>query len=282
MAESTRQAIEAPAVEPPRYGLVAVAATPNDIPIANWIGGWRFTPAQCGVAGREAIECDGGVGGTLDPSRRPAIVEGDPFYVWAGDECGMAGYLPDDAEERAREQLAATESFEIANELWTGDVTDVPRPLSHVASDRVTTGAVDPVTALALLEQAVAFCSKGRRGMVHMTPQLLDHLAAATAIHMEGPAWYTPLGNTVVADAGYTGSHPGNLAPGATQFMYGTGMVRVLLGPVEVIGDISSQLDRSVNTRTTIAGRPAGVQWDQCCHFAAEVNVAPPAIGGAS
>jgi hypothetical protein len=71
--------------------------------------------------------------------------------------------------------------------------------------------------------------------------------------------------------------------------MYGTPMIRVRLGTVEVIpGDLSDArnlaiaLDYPVNTIAVYAGRLAGYQWDnECTHLAAEVALPICLVGGA-
>jgi hypothetical protein len=72
--------------------------------------------------------------------------------------------------------------------------------------------------------------------------------------------------------------------------MFGTPLVQIRLGPVEVIpGDLdgarnlAAAMDRSVNDITFIAGRVAGYQFAaECGHIAAQVNIGTCLIGGAS
>lgn len=282
-----RNAIVAPPAQPPRYGLIAAAPVVEDAEW-RWGEGFTFDPEACAPGGREAIDC-GSFADALDPVRGPANVDGDPFVVWAGDECSTFGYGARDWQGRARRALAAIESFELANELWTGDLRDA-ETLSNVAltdltSDRLTAAAVSPQDALGMIEQALGVCGKGRRGMVHVSPQVLTELVGGGGgpVTQQGGVYLTPMGHLVVADAGYDGSGPGGAAAGSTQFIYGTSMVSLRLGPVEVVGGPNSMgVDVSNNRMTTLAFRPVAYVWDECCHVAAEVDVAVPAIGGAS
>lgn len=280
-----RTPVTAPPAQPPRYGLVPAAPTVEDGDL-RWTGGLIFDPEQCGVGGAVAMECAGSVGTAIDPARSPANVEADPFAVWAGDECSTIGFAARDWEGRARRQLLATESFQVASELWTGTLRDsaglVNRALVDADSDTVTDGPTSVTGAIACLEYALGRALQGRRGMIHVTTQLLTYMQALRLVEVAGGLVTTALGTVVVADAGYDGSGPGGDPAGASQWAYATSMLQLRLGPVEVIGDEVSQIDRSVNTRSVVAVRPVAVQWDECAHIAAEVDLAVCLIGGAS
>jgi hypothetical protein len=296
-----RAPVQAPPARPPLYGLLAAAPTVDDPELRDLAGGWKFQPEGCGLGGIDLPTCEGNVG-AMDPSDGPAQVEGMPVWVWEGDECSTFGFGARDWMGRARRALAATESFRIARELWDGDLAaaevaeDPTFPNRWLASpgadsDTVTSGASDVKAALACVEQALGEALRGQRGMVHVTPQVLTHLAGAQLGTQNGGVWTTPMGNVIVADAGYTGAGPGGAAADGTgQWIYGTPMLQVRLGPVEVIpGNIDNAtemaraLDRGDNTVLVYAGRLAGIQWaNECAHIAAQVDVPVCAIGGAS
>lgn len=279
-----RNPVAAPPAQPPLYGLIAAAPIVDDADM-RWVAGVSFSPEACGSSGRDSIAfC--GPGSALEIPDAPGIVDADPFLVWAGDKCGMRGYGSRDFAGRARRQLEATQSYQVANELWTGTVRTadslVNRALVDSESDLLTAGAMPAPVALGMVEQALAVCGQGRRGMVHVTGQVLMELVGAQVVIRSGQVWTTPLGTIVVADAGYDGSAPGGTPAGATQFMYGTSMLRVRLGPVEVIpSDLREAVDTATNTTRVYALRPALIEWDECCHVAAEVDTAVPVIGGA-
>lgn len=291
-----RAPIQAPQARPPRYGLLAAAPTVDDADLRVLAGGWEYQPEACGLSGRDSITCAGSTQGVMDAAdQRPGVLEGDPLWLWAADECSTFGFQARDWQGRARRQLAATESYELAAELWDGTVTAAdglanPYLASAAAdSDTVTSAAADPVDALACIEAGLARYLRGQQGMVHVTPQLLTHLRAAQAISREGTVWTTSMGHIVVADAGYSGAGPGGAAAGASQWAYGTSMVQVRLGPVEMIPgtlddarSLAAAMDRAVNNVVVVAGRLAGYQWaNDCAHVAAEVDLAVCAIGGA-
>jgi hypothetical protein len=277
--------VAAPPVQPPRYGLlVAVGATTED---GRWQDGYVFEPDACGSGGRGSLEQCLSTG-TLPTSSAPEHIEGEPFGVYADDTCSALDQSRDRVA-RARRQLEAVQSFEIAEELWTGSLGLPQRSLTDSASDTVTDGPEDVVTALACLEQALGRCYKGRRGMVHVTAQAFTHLLAAQAVRFDGGIALTGTGNIVVADAGYDGSGPGGTPAAASQWAYATPMVQVLLSEVQVTPpDLDSPeswagaLDRRTNTLTVFAKRLATWKFDECCHLAAQIDIGVCPIGGAS
>lgn len=278
------------AAQPPRYGLL-VAAPVVDGPLAEWANGFEWLPEQCAGGGREAISCLGDTE-LIEPDPNPAARISDPFLIWAGDECRAGGYQSRDLDARARRLLAAIESYEIANELWTGSLRDSTtgglypmenRALADIGADTLTNGATAEVTALACLEQGLAVANRGARGMIHVTVQVLTHLAAEGVIYRDGNLWLTPVGNLVVADAGYDGSGPNGEMAGASQWGYATEMIGVRRSAVEVVpGDIGQALDRSVNRLRYLAQRVAATQWSGCVHLAAEFDVGVCLTGGLS
>lgn len=284
---SAPNAIVAPPVQPPRYGLI-VAAPVVDDPSWRWAEGFKFDPEGCAPGGVVDITRCGSFGDALDPGRGPAVVDGDPFVVWAGDECSAFGYAARDWQGRARRALEASQSYNFAHELWTGDLGDAAglsnSALVDITSDTLTDGAVDEVEALACVEQALATKLRGRRAMVHVSVQLFTHLAARQVLVRDGALWTTPVGSVVVADAGYTGSGPGDVAASTSQWIYGTSMLSLRLGPVETVGgpEDASGFAHSDNTVQVWAFRPVAFVWDECAHVAAEVDIAVCALDGVS
>lgn len=283
---ATRAPIDQIFATPPRYGLLA--AVPILDSSVRWQNGIVFQPDSCsGGGGVVSVGCRGNTT-AITPDTRVPLVDADSFVVWASDTCSTLAFGAEDYEGRARRALAASESYWIAHELWSGTLAQSDALsnnwLTSIGSDVLTAGAVAPVQALACLEQGLAQCGKGRRGLIHMTPQLLTHLASGWAVRFEGGYWLTAMGNIVVADAGYGGTQPDNDAVDASStWMYATSMMRVLLSPPEVFAPFgASSVDRSVNTVTVYAQRLALIQWDECCHLAAQTNVAVCAFGGVS
>lgn len=279
-----RQRVEAPPATPPLYGLVIAAPDLGDsFPEETYAAGFKFAPEGCGDAGRVAVDCHGH-NGTRAPGSNGAIIEGDPFLVWATDQCSTLGFAARDFEGRARRQLAASESFQIANELWTGDLAIADglanRYLTDSASDTVTSSAGTPTASLGALVAALGAAQHGMTGMIHVTPQVLVLLAADWAVYRDGNIWRTPMGHRVVADDGYDGSGPGGTPASATQWMYATSTIRVGRGAVDIPGTFDENVNRDTNYVRIYAQRLALYEWtSECAHFAAEVAVPVPLVG---
>lgn len=288
-----REVVQAPLARPPKYGLLPAAPFIND-PDMRWTGGWTFLPEGCGLGGSNPWNCAGDTAAMVPPAG-PHTVEGDPIWVWAADACSSFGFAARDWQGRAQRQLAATESYQIAREFWDGANTIISGgPTRYLAgpnaeSDTLTTAPATPLDAIGDISAGLAFYLKGQQGMIHCTPQMLDHLATNNIIKQVGNLWVSSMGHIVVADAGYSGSGPDNTPASTSQWIYGTPMIQIRLGPVDVIPetlDGAKQLARAfkftTNDVAVFAGRLAGYQWAaECAHVAAEVNIAIATVGGA-
>jgi hypothetical protein len=272
-----------------RYTLLQALTTVVEADV-DWARGLGFTfePTSCpGINPGSVvpIACVGDTA-TINPGSDTTAVTGSPFMVVATDKCSTFGFPDRDYEQRARDLLDVEQSFLIARELWAGAVTGAPssltgspknRQLASSSATTVTAAPSTPAVALAAVEQSLAVCGMNRRGLVHCRPQLMVHLAQNGSIRREGGLWLTPLDNIVVSDGGYSGSAPSTPAtnPTTSQWLYGTSWMEVRLGPVLTFGGLTGEgVVRTINDVLTWAYRPAMVQWDQCCHFAAEVNIA--------
>lgn len=293
-ATNDAQTVATPPLVAPRISLLATAPIVTDD--ARWLlpGGVKFKPQRYTAGARAKVVCGTGTGPALTTT---ALVDTDyvdagSFVAWASEQMSTFGLALDERRRRVLDQLAAIESYEIANELWTGGVIDSGSPdqriLRSVAGDTLTTAAVAPDVALGIIEAGLASLGRGQRGMVHVTPQTLTALAAAQVVRREGNAYLSPNDHWVVADAGYPGSGPAGHARAATSvWMYGTSMVRLRLGATFVIGADGDAIDPGTfdpdtNTHELYAVRPALIEWDEQVHVAAETNLTVPLVAGAS
>lgn len=284
--------VEAPAVTPPRYGLLAtVSALQGAEAGPRWQGGIEFEPL-CPASGRR----DPCGGDAMEIPDGTAIVQAVPFEVWAGDKCGTFGYAERDLaarQERARTALVATRSFQIERELWAGEVAqagdgDGPYPNLRLADGaaalEVNPGSpLDPAPALACLEQQAAEQGSGRRVMIHARPQLVSAWHEAGLLRFEGGLIVTALDSVVVAGAGYPATDlNGNDVP-ASQWAVATGLVTVRLGEVKVFPRPLEQALDAVSARQNDlevrAIQEAVATWDGCVHTAVEVDLAPCEVG---
>lgn len=290
--------IPAPPAEPPRLSLLRTFA-PVEVP---------FPTPPVDPSDTEAARQRESVGFTFEPESCPAsgvgnpdpcnedndkpipdgtpTVEAEPFYVWAGDKCSSFGSRDRDWQGRARRQLAATISYQVAHELWTGDqATEQGSPnmfLASPAADELTDGPVSPQDALALLEYGLGQCAKGQRGVIHATAALVTEWVGASLLHREGASLLTALDTIVVMDAGYDGSSPsGQPAEDGDQWAYATGRPIIRISPEVVIPDtLAEALNRRTNKIEYRVEREAAISWDGCCLLAVEVDAPFPLLGG--
>lgn len=277
MGAGPRDLIEASRATPPRVGLLATLgiAAGQD---GEWGNGIVVEPEACESVGT-FDPCDPGTlsfsGGTADN------VEADAIAIYGFDSCSALDNGRD-REGRARRALAKCASSQIANELWRGDLTRAQgwsnRYLASDPSDKLGE-SLPALDALACLEQSLAECSCGERGMIHATRQVVTHWVSANLVRREAGLLVTEMDTIVVPDAGYDGSGPGASPVAPTNgnvWAYATGMVQVRLGQVS----FEDQVDRSVNDRVVVAKQLAVVWWEGCCHSAVSIDVDLCGIGG--
>lgn len=288
---------EAPPAGAVRRGLLAPGgAIVVDEAGERWIGGFAYEPLACGVIGPRPVVCaDSAKPTDVDPA---AIREYDPVYLLGADVCTT---LDTDRDRigRARQNLLATRSYQLAQELWDGVASRAATPdlvNAYLAiggadgAEVLSDTAVPYVDALAQLDDALARCLHGTQGMIHMTPLTFALLGTAGALRAEGQRVLTPNDNIVIADAGYTGSAPGAdegdapVAPAdlaAEANIYGTGLVYVRLGSEARVGESAvDEVDRTVNTWTTLVEQPAAATFAGCCLLTIPVDHTTSGSGG--
>jgi hypothetical protein len=191
---------------------------------------------------------------------------------------------------RAAEKHAAWWSFAIAREFWTGTLS-VAQSFGnfHLADTSGPAGLVDitptPVTvstdALARLDGQLGTCLKGARGMIHCSLRMLDDLAHNNGLIQRGNDFYTPAGTIVIADAGYPGTAPNGTADGtgATEYLYGTGLVKLYHSAQPVMtpsqDSIAQAMTRHLNDITVRAESGALAVVDPTCLLAIQAQAIP-------
>lgn len=285
--------IPSPPMNPPKVGLLA-SVTPVTPADEHWANGISWEPdGSCLGAGTAEVCSD-------EPSDKIiATSDGsytyDPFVIWGGDKCSSFGFNARDYQGRARRQLARLESTVLEAELWDGTEARVAglgnnKWLAHPDSDVLTAGVgVTPIDALACLEQGLAVCGGGSRGMIHATRQVVTHWNNLGMLRREGTLLLTVNDTIVVPGAGYTGSGPSPsvdddpvaAADGAI-WAYATDVVQVYLGNSTVVPPtVAEAIDRVNNLIEYRAERPAAVFWNYCCHFAVQIDLDVCDVGGA-
>lgn len=291
-----REPITPPPATQARYSLLVAAGANGQASDADrWGRGVTWTPEGCGAGGIFPANCQVNPSDPRVAPDRTGRVVADPFYVWTADECDSGGFEARDWQGRARRQLEATQSYQVARELWAGAATlaeladgntDQASPFLADASLVIST-QMAAARAIGVAEAEAMRCSQGRRLMLHVPIAVLEAAMNDGGYIMRdtGGVLTTAMGNIVVADAGYPGTGP--VGPGhdhtpdnTTQWIYATPLVQVRLGAIELLpatlNDARSwaeALDRGTNDVTVWAQRLALYQLDPCCRLAVATDV---------
>lgn len=277
--------ITAPPATPPVYSLVGALRQLGRIRAAL-PDGWVFDPEQCPPdrGGIEELDCEGNTSELLAEDN-PGLVAGDSFIVWAADRCSTLGWKARDYVGRAQRQLAAVESYFIAQAFAEGPGYLTQHSLDDAAATVVSSATgVDVASGLVLLEAALAEAARGQQAMIHVTMGQLDRLAEANMITRDAGLWRTANGNVVIADAGYSGAGPDG-ADG--EWIYATSMIELAMGEPEIIpGTLETAqawaqaMNRAINDVEVRSQRIATFVWDECVHLAVRVDSTVGAAAG--
>lgn len=283
----SRDLVPATPAQPPRFGLLVSAPTPEGV----WRPGIKWEPEACSPGGSGPADCS--------PLERdaekdtPGTVFSFPFLVWAVEVCSAMGFKGRDWIGRATRALAASQSHQVAHELWTGEITkaqwtggDVDQRTPYLADALTTviTGdpGVSPVAALSKLESTALLCSEGRRIMLHVPTWLIEPLMTDSQyIRLDGNTLVTGLGSIIVPDTGYPGTKPDSVGSGGgNTWIYASPIVSVSLDMVNTYpagltdgADLNQFTGWAQNTGVVWAQRNAIYQLDPCCRYAIETNV---------
>lgn len=268
----------------PRVSLLSSAQTPPAGDDPRWVQGFSWEPLLCSDETTRTFD-------NCDPPAFDIPLQGEqksylPFGISASDKCSALGLSRDGSgtsqeqifagwANRARRKLEVCQSSLIESEFWSGPIARAGG--TDYASNTYLAGpgvdelgyALTPSDALACLEQFIASCSCGARGMIHAMPQLVSHWASGGSLRRDGNLILTINDTIVVPGAGYDGSGPNAADPIAPVdgaiWAYATGIVTLRLSPVEFIpGNLKEALNRSTNTIEVRAQRVAAPTID-CC-----------------
>jgi len=216
-----------------------------------------------------------------------------PYVIETPYTCSSFGFKAANYEERARRQLEANKHKALEYEFWTGNINPsnislvrgTPNDDLHVLNPggAAAPTAVSPSMALVMLEQALANCGSGGRGLIHATTGLVERWSG---LYVVSPMDEFPIpvemittrsrGDIVVNGSGYPGTGPlGQPPPGPGEtWAYATGMVNIRMGQTEIYPkEMKEALDRRTNTVTYRGEVVASAVHDGCCSFAVLVDV---------
>ena len=316
----------APVAQPPvakaPHRLLSTADEARDPAGTRWQPGFEFAPRFCGLGGMwvpcaDFVPRDLGLGNTgsgsgeqtKDASDADGIVRFIPYVVWDQFTCTTRGFQEAEYQTIARQSLELTQDKQVEYEFWTGAVMDAAGndalgdPIENMSLMASTTDegvlnpdwnggagiptAVSPAHGLALLQQGLANCGSGTRGMIHATPYTVEMWD--DRVQESGGKLHTrSRGNLVVAGAGYTGEGP-DVVPQAVPltsryaWAYATGLVEWRLDDVQLVpmtpdgtnfaNSLREAVDRSTNTVTFRAERFAAAVWNLCCTLAVLIDL---------
>jgi hypothetical protein len=166
-----------------------------------------------------------------------------PFRVENAISCStLGGFTQAELEPWIDAETRSVESYDLARQVWG---MGGPNPDLRDQADVVTTDGT-ALGALASVVGALDRRLKGRRGLIHVSPDMQVRLAAAGAIANRSGEYQTPNGHRVVADAGYNGSAPGGLVLGQS-WIYGSGPVYYRMSELEMPGQWWESFNRVHN-----------------------------------
>lgn len=277
--------VDQPAVGNIRYGLLAAANGPYDMPRHGDVGGVQYLQEHCGSAHLlAAASCSDATilaGTTLDSCDGTAI--GLPFQVVAGLKAGAFPYDATEVERRVRIRLNDNSQYVAEQAFWGGnaDVQSVlVRPELNSGSgiiDKTPTPgtAVTIEYGLGLLEDALAQYSYP--GIIHARPLVApfaaERMLAPTPLQLpKGPTGvqFTPMGNVWSFGRGYSGNKPSDntVTPAAgTAYMVATGVVSVWRDPTIYVSSPERTFDRSGNAWQTTAQQAYAITVDCVAFF---------------
>lgn len=266
--------VEPPGCVPPRYGLLSVAEV-EDVPDGHWLAGFHTQIESCDDLETRVVNC------TEDQTPKETtsglvFPESDAFTVVAPFKCSTGGLTVADAWGHAANRLYQGESRSLERVFWSGRddagnivastlgaavVDDGDNQLEPGEMFDLTplSGAVSITDGLALLESWAGEhmpCAP----VVHSARGIATYLAERSLVSAEGQVMFTNgAGSRVAVGGGYLTSGPnGVAAPAGEAWMWVSGAVKVLRGPVFMTpdsGDTAAAVDRALNDVTVYAER---------------------------
>lgn len=256
--------ISVPQLGTPRYSLVGVAGVVTET-MDRFIAGGRWRPEPLRTEGSGDLgtwKVDAANTAMSGAAISPAAT-GAAFGVWAGEVNSTFDGSWDELLSRVTRKLVTYESREIANQLWS-DTLAINPSLKLAGTGSVLAGAAGGQTivrSIGIADDAIG--DTWGRGMIHMRPQTLAGAVASQAVTKEGNVWMTPLGNIVVADAGYSGLSPAGTGAVGDDTICVTPSVEVHRSNITTLpNELRDGINRSTNTLTVYAMRYVMVVWD--------------------
>lgn len=289
MAFPNNGVVEAPAIVPSAFGLLAVVKPENSADEDRWIRGFsqEWETEVTNLVNWDDTDTTVDIVGTRNNPVRHVRIK--PFFIEATEDISTLGFLGLDRIARLTRQIEGGSQKAIEQELWDGAIRKGElHDNVALSSDTVTIlgagAALPPKRAIALLEHGIAQASQfGEQGFIHMTRDVAAILSSNSNMlfHDEGKGHLQTMGGTpVIVGNGYSGNGPDGdnhaTASDTNKWIYATGTVKVYLGNVDVVNDNLSQaydVSGNQNDMRLKAIRPAAVYFDTSIHLAVRVDL---------
>jgi hypothetical protein len=285
MAFTKTGVVSAPAIVPSAFGLLAVVEPENAPGEDQWVRGfaqeWETTVQEL----KNWDDTDSTSGSVVAGGVINYYDDIKPFFIELTETRSGLSFNAIDRIARLSRQIEGMSQKSIEAELWDGAIrkgeSHDNKALSDAGTALVNSGtALGAILALAGLERSMAVASNaGELGVIHMTSDVASLLNNRLETSKDGTL-VTRLGTPVVVGAGYSGSGPtgatGAAASATNKWIYGTGLVKVYLGDVDVVNDNLAQaydVSGNANDMRIKAIRPAAVYFDTSIHLAVRVDL---------
>lgn len=257
----------------PRTGLLSAVPTGVPADMHVFADGAAWAPIGVPAAGSTVVVC----GSTADraaPSNPDARAAG-PLVAWSAYACATIGVPDDERDARASARLEAGLSAAIAGEWASGTVGAGVSGSPLTLAENVDVVTLAPGWVLPGFVQVDGVLTRrlgNVGGLIAVVPEVLVVLRSANVVGRAGDQWVSPNGNLVVADGGFTGDGPADMATASTSWIHGVDIPTILLGSAFTVSDAASTVDRGTNDRTVWAARPFIIEWDATVHVAVKVD----------
>lgn len=286
--------------------LNSVAVEPDDCQVPLLLsdaqdGDWPYwweCPEGSGVSAVTALASEtSGVKKVGDQRNNVAV---NPVTIWAGYKCSTldlhGDVRKDEIVARVTRKLRSILPAAVERELESGQIARLAGFSNHYLRDISTvtqlTADLGYVTALAEMEQALATngIAAGRR-IIHAQPRVVTAWSYAHLIEVSPDRTHllTQQGTYVVPGTGYRGGAPGvdpaSQGNSRASWIYGTGMVHILLDTPqsrEFEINQAAVTSRDLNNAEIRLEQGVAIVFDPCPHIAALVDLCDPSCGGGS
>lgn len=236
-------------------GLFDVALGPMPFPSPNAVGGGvTYIPDACGDVYFWDMQCPP-VSGAKTFQPLPSPVSGFPFAIYTSYTCNMVGIPYEEARQRTLTRMQLQAQHGVEERFWSGTTAapGAPGIAGLLRGATALTAASCPMTAVALLEQALAD-NNIVGGVIHARPYMSPFLSNNHVLEPNGRGWKTKLGTPVVFGQGYDGTGPNGEAVTTTvEYMYATGRPIIWQDPEIFVNPVEGGLNRSTNVLTLLA-----------------------------